>query len=171
MLLKAHNGLVEGNTIDGSSISGIVLSPELWWNEACYSRNVIIRNNIVRNLPDNPRSSGAIIVGAATDRYTPGYGHKHIVLENNQIQNVNVVNLLITSAEDVAVRNNRFVNAQQVASSPRGAALGEDAGALVYITEAKDVRIEGNTVSGLGPANRSLVKTTPTATQIQSDWK
>ena len=173
MLLKAHNGLVEGNTIDGSSTSGIVVSPELWWNEACYSRNVIIRNNTVRNLPDNPRSYGAILVAAVANQYVPvpGYGHQHIVLEGNQIENINGVNLLITSAQDVTVRNNRFINAQRVTRPAGGAKWGEDPGALIYITEAKDVRIEGNSVSGLGPANRRLVQTTSTATQIQSDWK
>jgi hypothetical protein len=172
MLLKAHNGLVEGNTIDGSSISGIVLGVELSWNnEACYSRNVVIRNNTVRNLPDNPQSYGAIVIQAGKDRPVPGYGHRHIVLEDNRIENTNGVNLLITSAEDVTVRHNRFDNAQRVPSKPRGAAWGEDGGALIYITEAKDVRIEGNTNTGLGPANRSLVKTASTATQIQSDWQ
>jgi hypothetical protein len=171
MLLKAHNGLVEGNTIDGSTVSGIILSPELWWNEACYSRNVIIRNNTVRNVPDNPQSYGAIAVAAITDRPVPGYGHQHIVLEGNRIENINVVNLLITSAQDVTIRNNSFINAQRAAIPTPGAKWGEDPGALVYVTEAKDVRIEGNTFSRLGLANRSLVKTTSTVTQLQSDWK
>jgi hypothetical protein len=171
ILLKAHNGLVEGNTIDGSSISGIVLSPEFRWNEACYSRSVTIRNNVVRNLPDDLRSCGAIVIAALIDRAVPGYGHRHIVLEDNRIENVNGVNLLITSAADVTVRNNHFINAQRVAGPTGGAAWGEDSGALVYVTEAKDVRIEGNTVSGLGAANQSFIKTTSTATDVQSDWK
>jgi hypothetical protein len=171
MLLKAHNGLVEGNTIDASSISGIVLAPELWWNEACYSRNVVIRNNTVRNLPDNPESYGAIAVAAVTDRAVPGYGHRQIVLDNNRIENTNGVNLLITSADDVTVRNNRFTNAQRAVSPAAGAKWGEDSGALLYVTEAKGVHVAGNIVSGLGAANRRFMEATSTATEIRSDWK
>ena len=171
MLLKAHHGLVEGNTLDGSSVSGIVLSPELWWNEACYSRDVTIRNNVVRNLPDNPRSYGAIAVAAVTDGPVPGCGHQHIILEDNRIENINGVNLLVTSAEDVTIRNNRLINAQRGASPSAGAKWGEDSGALLYITEANGVHIQGNTVLGVGPANQRLIESTSTATGIQSDWK
>jgi hypothetical protein len=170
MLLKAHNGIVEGNIVDGSSVSGIVLSPELWWNEACYSRNVTIRNNTVRNLPDNPRSYGGIVIAAVTDHPVPGYGHQHILLEGNRIESVNGVNLLITSAEDVTVRNNSFVNAQHVVSQPAGAQWGEDSGALVYLTEARDIRLMGNTVSGLGQANRRRIEATSTVSHLESDW-
>jgi hypothetical protein len=170
MLLKAHNGLVEGNTIDGSSISGMVLAPELWWNEACYSRNVTIRNNTVRNLPSNPRSYGAVVIAAVSDRVVPGYGHQHIVFENNRIEGVNGVNLLITSAEDVTIGNNRFIDADQTPRASAGAAWGEDPGALIYIAESRAVRIKGNTVSSLGPANRRLVETASTVTEVQSDW-
>ncbi len=162
---------LRGRTIDGSSVSGIILSPELWWNEACYSRNVVIRNNIIRNLPANPRSYGAIAIAAITDRPVSGYGHQHIVVEGNQIENCNGVNLLITSAQDVTVRNNRFTNPQSVATAVPGASWGEDAGALVYVTESANVRLQGNTASGLGPAHRRLVAATPTAKQIESDWK
>ncbi|HVN04243.1 MAG TPA: right-handed parallel beta-helix repeat-containing protein [Bryobacteraceae bacterium] len=171
MLLKAHNGLVEGNTIDGSSISGIVLSPELWWNEACYSRNVTIRNNVIRNLPDNPRSFGAIAIAAITSRPVPGAGHQHITFENNQIDGSNSVNLLITSAEDVSVSSNRFGNAQRAKVAVAGSNWGEDPTALVYITESKNIRFASNTAPGLGAANEHLIETTATATQIQSDWK
>ena len=111
-------------------------------------------------MPDNPQSLGAIAVAAATDQAVPGYGHQRIVLEDNRVENINGVNLLITSTADVTVRNNRFINAQRAASPSAGAAWGEDSGALIYVTEAKDVRIEGNTVSGLGPAKRTLVRAT-----------
>ena len=61
MLLKADDGLVENNRIDGSTIAGIVLAPELWWNEACYSRNVTLRGNAVRHV-------GYAAVGPWTDQ-------------------------------------------------------------------------------------------------------
>ena len=170
MLLKAHNGLVEGNTIDGSSISGIVLAPELWWNEACYSRNVIIRNNTVRNLPDNPRSYGAVVVAAVTDRAVPGYGHRHIVLEDNRTENINGVNLLITSAADVTIKNNRFINPQRV-RPPAGAAVGRRFRRVGLCHRSQRCSHRGQyRLRRLGAANRSLIRTTSTATQIRSDW-
>ncbi|MBF0443392.1 MAG: hypothetical protein HQK54_15905 [Oligoflexales bacterium] len=44
MLLKANDGLVENNTVEGSTMPGISETPEYWWNESDYSHNVIIRN-------------------------------------------------------------------------------------------------------------------------------
>ncbi len=71
MLLKADNGLVEGNTVDGSTIAGIVIAPEIWWNEAGYSRNVIVRKNVIRNtgyaaVGSSDYQAGALTVTGAT---------------------------------------------------------------------------------------------------------
>ena len=48
MLLKADNRLVQGNLVDGSTIAGIVVSPEVP-DEAGYSHHVRIIGNTLRN--------------------------------------------------------------------------------------------------------------------------
>lgn len=164
MLLKAPNGLVEHNEIDGSTMGGIVLTPEFWWNEAGYSRNVIIRNNVIRHVAYAPRQLGGLVV-AALDGAAPvaGYGNRDVLIENNRFEGINGVNLLITSAADVKVKNNRFINAQTEPGEAAGVAWGEDPGALIFVTQATGIRFTGNKAEGLGKYNRVLVETTPSA--------
>ncbi len=164
MLLKASDGLVEHNTIDGSTMGGIVVTPEFWWNEAGFSRNVVIRDNVIRHVAYAPKQLGGVVI-AALNGPTPvaGYGHRHIVVEDNTLEGINGVNLLITSSKDVVVRNNLFLHAQQRRVGVDGAKWGEDPGALIYVTESEGVRFENNRVRDLGPFNRTLVESTPTA--------
>ena len=163
MLLKAENGLVENNLVDGSTIDGIVLSPELWWNEACYSRNVIIRNNTIRNcgyamVGPWVQQAGALTV-LGEGKGEPG--HRNIVIENNTFEDNNGMNILIHSASDVQIKGNRFIRAQQQ-SSDRGKD-SFDPTSLIYITLSNNVRLEKNTIVGKRPFGKAFVTITPTA--------
>ena len=156
---KADDGLVEGNTIDGSTIAGIVLAPELWWGEACYSRNVVIRNNTVRHVGYSTAGpwtdqAGAITILGLGDPKSAGagkLGHRHITIEGNTVADCDGVNLLIDSAEDVAVRHNRFVRPQAHATR-RGADRGIHPAALVWLSNCRNVRFEANTIRDAGAA-------------------
>jgi hypothetical protein len=164
MLLKASNGLVEHNDIDGSTMGGIVLTPEFWWNEAGYSRNVIIRNNIVRHVAYAPHQLGGVVIAALNGpRPVDGYGDQNIVIKNNTFEDINGVNLLITSAKDILVKNNLFLNAQSEPGGVAGASWGENPGALIFVTQATGVRFAGNKVKGLGKFNRTLIEAASTA--------
>ncbi|MBE3097387.1 MAG: right-handed parallel beta-helix repeat-containing protein, partial [Planctomycetes bacterium] len=170
MLLKADNGLVEGNTVDGSTIAGIVIAPELWWSEACYSRNVIVRNNTIRRVgyaTTGPWSeqAGAVTVCGAGGKTESSSGHRHIVIEGNTIEDCSGPNLIIAAAKDVLVKNNRFVRPMGDPSR-RGADRGIDPGALVWLSACDDVRLEGNTVSQPGPGLEKLIVTTPSARNV-----
>lgn len=167
MLLKADDGLVENNTIDGSTMAGIVLSPEIWWNEAGFSRNVIIRGNTVRHVGYQNAGPWMTQAGAITVRgdgddpktvpsLSPEHlGHRNVVIEANTIENCDGLNLLVSSAADVRIRANHFLNPQQHPSS-RGADHCDPA-ALIQIGACQDVTIAGNTVYNRGPYGRSLV--------------
>jgi hypothetical protein len=161
MLLKADNGLVEDNTIDGSTIGGIVVTPEFWWNEADYSRNVIIRNNTIRNVARAPYSLGGMVVAAIDHMPVPACGHRDIKITGNRFENIDGVNLLITSACGIRVENNRFVRAQQHARANAGAAWGEDPTALIFVTKAQAVRLKGNQAWEPGPFSKRLVRAVP----------
>jgi len=92
-----------------------------------------------------------------------GCGHRRILIDGNRFVELNGVNLLITSACDVTVRKNRFIQSQQQAAETGGRSWGEHPDALVFVTEARQVRFEGNTASGLGPFNKQLIEATPSA--------
>jgi len=155
MLLKADDGLVQENTIDGSTMGGIVLTPEFWWNEAGYSRHVSVQRNIVRHVASAPGQLGAVLIGAmdAIDN-TPaaGCGHRYIVLEGNRFEDLNGVNLFVSSTCEMTLRDNFFVRAQHASVAGR-----KDP--LIVITQADDVRFVNNLVSNLGPFNQILVQT------------
>jgi len=173
MLLKADNGLVEGNTIDGSTIAGIVLAPETWWMEACYSRNVTIRNNTVRHVgyattgPWNMQAGAITVTGASEKTTSPG-GHRHIVIEGNTVENCDGPNIIVSAATDVLVRGNRFVSPMREPSR-RGADRGIDPAALIWLSNCDDVRIEGNSVSQPGQCLEKLIATTPSAKNVLLD--
>lgn len=163
MLLKADGGLVEGNTIDGSTISGIVITPEFWWNEACYSRNVIVRNNVIRNIGLPNQFWAAMIVGAIDKEPVAPGGHRNITIEGNTFDSLNGTNLFISSATGVRVRNNRFVNPQRSNVALMSAPWGVKESSLVFVTQAEDVQFEGNVVVGRGPLTKELIQMTPTS--------
>ena len=168
LLLKAHDGLVENNTVEGSSIAGIALLPQLWWGEAGFCRNVVVRGNTVRHVgyaSVTPESSQAGAITVLGELDTPeARGNRNIAIEGNTIEDVDGVNLELDGVEGCVVRHNRFVHAQREATT-RGAAK-VDPGALVFINRARDVRLEDNTVEGLGAANKTLIKLTPNASEI-----
>lgn len=170
ILLKASNGLIENCTIEHSSMGGIVVAPEIsYWNEADYARNVAIRNNTIRecNSWSEPGASqaGALTIGAYEHKAfvpLPG-GHQNIVVDNNTFERNDGPNIVISSAEGVAIRDNRFIDPMKK-SNDRGKAVGIKPGSLIWITESRAVTLSGNQIEDPGPYLRAPVVTTKTAT-------
>lgn len=180
MLLKADGGLIEGNTVDGSSMGGIVVTPEFWWMEACYSRNLTLRGNTIKNSSYYPRQTAGLVIGAlasesyraaefgaaagaVTEKVAPGRGHQHILVENNTFENMNEVNIIVTSAKDVTIRNNRFVRPYQKPKPGDSREFDAPPGTLIWLAQCDGVRLAGNTVSNAGPYLKTLVAASPTA--------
>ena len=172
ILVKADDGLIEGNTVDGSTIAGLVIAPEYYWNEAGYSRNVVVRNNVFRHCgyaTAGPWTgqAGAATVGGEGDQTTGvAFGHQNIVFQNNSFEDNDGVNLLIDGAQDVGIVGNTFLRPQQN-DSRRGADTGVDPSALIYLKNCRDVTLENNTVAEPGGAEASLVKLGPAAESVE----
>ncbi|RYX83909.1 hypothetical protein EON83_12270 [bacterium] len=169
LLLKARDGIVENNLIDGSSIAGIVIGPELWWGEANYAKNVIIRGNTITHCgyattgPWNEQAGALTILG--TGDSPDARGHSHITIENNSFVSNDGINVVLDGLENSTFKNNKFLNAQQTANN-RGKDRGIDTGALVWVNRAKNIQFEGNVVQRLGAANTGLIKASPKASEI-----
>jgi hypothetical protein len=144
MLLKTDDGLVEDNVIDGSSMGGIVLSPEIWWNEASYSSNVVIRGNTIRHVAYAPRQLGAMVI-ANTEAPVVGCGHQHISIQQNVFEALDGVNLYLSSACDVSVTGNRFVAAR-------------NAGAVIRLIGVNRVGFDSNLVIAPDPKRQALIE-------------
>ena len=154
--------------VDGSTIAGIVLSPETYWNEACNSRDAVIRNNTIRNTGLGPANWGTLQAGAititadSTDDHTPvAGGHRNIRIENNTIEGCPGPNLEVTSAEHVTLIGNTFRNTHPV-RRPNGERYHIDTDAGIWLDNVTDVTMARNTVIGMGPFGKRFLSATET---------
>jgi hypothetical protein len=139
-----------------------------YWNEADYARNVVIRHNTLINCDyyHQPGSAqtGALTVAAFENRQfvpLPG-GHQNITIEDNTFQNDDGTNILITSAQNVTIKDNHFVAPMQN-ETIRGTANHIDPGALITLKECSGVAITGNTLTNPGPYFKKEIDADPTA--------
>ncbi|MDR3707343.1 MAG: right-handed parallel beta-helix repeat-containing protein [Capsulimonadaceae bacterium] len=168
MLIKAGDGVIEGNTIDNTE-GGIIVCPEVdVWAEADYAHNLVIKNNTIRGVGGDP-SPGSSQAGSLTiaayeqDHFVPRPGgHSNIVVTGNRFESNNAVNVLITSVKDVTIRDNTFVRPMPQYLD-RGSKLGIDPTSLFWLTECDGITLANNRVEQPGPAMRRLVTASPTA--------
>jgi hypothetical protein len=169
ILIKADDGIIEGNTIEGSTIAGIVLAPELWWREACYSRNVVIRNNTISRCGTASMGPWTAQAGAlsVTAESKPGAepGHRQIVIEDNRFLENDGVNLLLQAVDGALVKGNRFERPDQAATR-RGSGRQLDPGALIWVSDCRNIRLEGNKVANPGAAMSTLIGVGPRTTAL-----
>lgn len=168
MLLKADGGLIQNNTIDGSSIAGIVVSPETWWGEAGYSHNITIIGNTIRHTnyamtgPWYPQAAAVSITGEGS------MGNQNIKIINNTFEDIKAANLMVRWAQDVTIQGNRFLNSHREPNKVGavGKDKGVDASTVVWLGDCRNVTLSNNHVRGLGPEAKSVITITPTATNI-----
>ena len=107
ILIKASDGKIVNNTITGSSMSGIVLGPEIdYWMEADFSRNVLIRGNAIKSVNHAPSNNGSIFAGAITvagSGLMPAGGQQDITIDRNLIEKTTGPAILLTSAKNVKI--------------------------------------------------------------------
>lgn len=154
ILVKAPEGVIEGNTIEGSSMSGIVLSPEVeMWMEADFSHDVMIRGNTVRDVnlsAPNPGSMFAGAISVTAPSLTPAGGHRRITIENNVVEGGAGPALLVTSADTVTIRGNRFVGTHQLPGG-HGSSHGVPADSAMHLARVSGVTLDNNTMIQPGP--------------------
>lgn len=170
IMVKGSEGLIEGCTLENNARAAIEMMPEhILWPESDYVRNVVIRNNTIRDVSLNRqegmlRHVGSIAIYAYRPEggYVAGGGHRNILIEGNTFENNNGPNLLLTSADGVTVRNNRFVSPMKVPST-FGTAKETDPTALIDLTQCANVKFENNVVIGAGEGMKKLISASSTA--------
>ncbi|PQV63287.1 Right handed beta helix region [Abditibacterium utsteinense] len=168
-LLKARDGLVANNLVDGSSIAGLVMGPELWWGEGNYTRNVVIRGNTFAHCgyattgPWNEQAGVLSVLG--TGDSPDARGHSNLTIENNAFVSNDGINVVLDGLENSTFTGNKFLDPQKM-ENKRGADRKMDSGALIYVNRAKNLRIEANVAQRVGAFNTSLVKISAHASAI-----
>lgn len=161
IIIKADDGVIEGNMLEDIASSGISVGPEFaYWLEGDYANNVVIRDNRIRQVGrganvlkyDKAVQVGAITISALSpDGKIPGgRGNRHISIEGNKIEECGGVGMLITCAQDVSVKNNQIGVTNCLGKMAGGTKHGVDANAAVFVDHAQAVRFEQNQFSGKG---------------------
>lgn len=154
VLLKA-GGLVEGNVLD--TPHALVVCAELPGDSAIGIEGLVIRKNTIRQAgwfcaAPWSTQAGALSLTAATDksntRVEPVF--RNVLIEDNIFDSCSGPNLVITSAEGVIVRGNRFFSAQQDSPPDTGASYGIARSSVVWMENCKDVTYEKNTIEKTG---------------------
>jgi len=117
MFLKAADGLVEGNRIDGVSASGIYISDEPAWPEGLQAARLVIRNNEIVNcgfdelFHIDPCQAQISIYSQNVKRKpvldAPDF-HHDILLEGNKIENWSKLGLYLSNVTNLTVKDTYF---------------------------------------------------------------
>ena len=156
MLLKADDGVVNGNLLEDSTIAGIVLSPESDQNEAGYVHNVTISSNTIvhTGYAESGPSSG--YAAALTVSGNGSIGNRDINIVDNVFDRILGANLLVRDADTVRIERNQFRDTHLVPAD-NGAKLGIDPHAVIWIGDSANVTLSGNTVTNMGPYGKALI--------------
>jgi hypothetical protein len=167
-LVKVSDGMIEGNVFRGGD-KAIVVNPETL-SDAGPCDNLIIRNNVIRATGYHQAmpwsdEAGAVCISKGISSEIMFH---NILISGNTFDSIDGLNLLISSAQGVVVRDNRFLNTH--ATDPgrhNGADRGIDATAVIMVTHSKEVRFEGNVIEKMGPFAKHAVVTDPSDSAVE----
>jgi len=103
ILVKAGNGEIRGNTLEGVWMDAIIASPEYWWLEAGSGNDLAITGNTVRNC-----SSRGITVAAYGGRgeVAPAGAHNSITISGNTVEDSPAPLIRVTSTKGLLLEGN-----------------------------------------------------------------
>lgn len=152
MLIKATDGIIANNSITNSSLGGMIVTPELYWREAGYARNITIVNNTIDLSSSGSQSYGGIALGAVAPngQLALSPGASAITIENNVLIGAGYNPIWLNAAGNVTLRGNRLVSpfASTNASDLPSCCLPLPAARVaVYVQSVQGVTVEGNCVA------------------------
>jgi parallel beta-helix repeat protein len=103
ILIKASQGEVSGNRIEGARMSAILVTPEYWWLEAGSSSDVRITGNTIRNCGGIPICVEAT---AGNGDIAPASAHQNITISGNTVADCSMPGILVTSTAGLQIENN-----------------------------------------------------------------
>ena len=129
-LIKASNGVVEGNHFYNIGTAGVQIRPEFDWLESGYSHNVVVRGNTFERC-GGPATAAVMVSGQLA------WDQTDIVIEDNTFIDNNGPEISLAECRNVVVRNNRFGGNRPNYDFP-----------AVLIRTGDGIRFENNTFEG-----------------------
>jgi hypothetical protein len=154
VLIKAA-GLIEGNLLD--TPHSMVVCPEIPGNAATGIDGLIIRKNTIRHsgwfcaAPWSTQAGALSITagGAAQKLRAPGI-FANVIIEDNIFEDCSGPNLVISSAQGVKVRGNRFIRPHHDKPDETGASYGIANNAVIWTTQCEDMEMVNNPITEPG---------------------
>ncbi|MCX6903365.1 MAG: right-handed parallel beta-helix repeat-containing protein [Verrucomicrobia bacterium] len=120
ILIKASQGEVSGNHLEGCWMSAILITPEYWWLEAGSSSDLLITNN---TITDCKGAAISVEARAGNGRIAPAGAHRNITISGNVVKNGVLPNIRVTSTDGVRIENNHFHSPRPGKSSTQDQAV------------------------------------------------
>ncbi|MFA5688067.1 MAG: right-handed parallel beta-helix repeat-containing protein [Kiritimatiellales bacterium] len=158
IIIKASDGVIEGNTISHCALPGILLAAEADnFMEADMVSNVIVSSNVLNSVNEGCHASDRLIhAGAITVSFSGKnvIGHFNLQINDNEFVNVGGVNININNAGNVSINRNRFINSHGYKDNA-AEKLGVNNGSFIHVDNAMDVTLgsgaDANVYQNPGP--------------------
>ena len=127
------------------------------WRESIGTRDVIIRNNLIKGCNGGPsRRWAAISVFAFNKHRRQGEAgvHRNLLIQRNTIVDTDNAGIFIAAADGVRIEDNTITNCSRAPSRPGG----ENA---IYLTNCRNVTIRNNSLKDPGCGFRKAVEPGP----------
>ncbi len=154
VLIKAA-GRIEGNVLD--TPHALVVCPEIPGNAATGIDGLVIRNNTIRRAGwfcpapwSNQAGALSITAGGGAQQLRAAGVFANVLIENNVFEECSGPNLVISSAQGVIVRGNRFVRAHHDKPNDSGASYGITKDAVIWISQSEGVELKENPITESG---------------------
>ncbi len=106
IIVKAPNGIIKNNTLEGFWLDSIAMYPEWFWFGGGHVENVIVEGNKI-TAGVNPAIS--IFSDDATSKSVmPAGAHRNVTIRNNQINYHYAPAVLLTSIDGLIFKNNKI---------------------------------------------------------------
>lgn len=140
-LLQTDDVLIENCNIYGTSLAGVLISPDIaYWYEVAPGRNITIRNNTFENCGES--SYGVILLNASHDGGTDTYPaevNQNVTVEGNTFKNCKTSAVFAASTTGLTVKDNLFENIHGTWGERKYA---------VYTVNSDTVTVSGNKLVG-----------------------
>jgi hypothetical protein len=154
--IMGDDGLVENNRFERITKSAISVGPEIaYWREAGWVENLVIRGNTLRDIGTdislaaaNSYVPGAIGIFVRTDRPLPPHPNenRHIVIENNRVENCSVAGIHAYAARDLVIRGNTLVRTNLTRGTGTEPSNGLVTNGPISVSAAENVTQKDNTI-------------------------
>lgn len=134
MLLKADNGIVRDNVVEGCGESGISVGPEYWSGEGDYSQNVLVEGNTVRGCGLGRHDQAAINIHG-----DGAMGNRSITIRANQLISNYGGDISLAWTQGASLSSNLL-------TAPEQWAAGDTPHAPLRLENTRDVALKGNVI-------------------------